>query len=79
MRMNDVVFAFFIGAIFFNEQFNMYSIIGAALIMGMTTALGVHRWQLDAAARRLQRRHSTRERTHQQRSSQHHDPKALPH
>ncbi|KAI7875994.1 hypothetical protein K492DRAFT_210625 [Lichtheimia hyalospora FSU 10163] len=81
MRMNDVVFAFFIGAIIFNEQFNMYSIIGAALVMGMTTALGVHRWQLDAAARRLQhqRRHSTRERTHHPRSSQHHDRKTLPH
>ncbi|KAI9312519.1 hypothetical protein BX666DRAFT_1988094 [Dichotomocladium elegans] len=68
MRMNDVFFAFLVGYFFLDESLNLYSILGSAVIVGMTTALGVHRWQQYAASRRLQRRQS-RQRIHSHRST----------
>ncbi|KAI8142649.1 hypothetical protein BJV82DRAFT_613696 [Fennellomyces sp. T-0311] len=60
MRMSEVLSAYIVGAIFFHEYPDMYTILGAALIVGMTTALGVHRWQQVTARRAvaIQRRQS---------------------
>ncbi|KAG0175469.1 hypothetical protein DFQ28_000773 [Apophysomyces sp. BC1034] len=44
MRMNDVVFAFLFGIFILHEYPDSFSILGACLIVGMTTALGLHKW-----------------------------------
>ncbi|KAI8373203.1 uncharacterized protein BYT42DRAFT_501056 [Radiomyces spectabilis] len=48
MRMNDVVFAFLFGIFILHEYPDFYSILGAIVIVGMTTALGLHKWFLHA-------------------------------
>ena len=60
MRMSEVLSAYAIGAIFLEEYPDLYTILGAALIVGMTTALGIHRWQIVTArkAAAIQRRQS---------------------
>ncbi|KAF7721482.1 hypothetical protein EC973_004639 [Apophysomyces ossiformis] len=44
MRMNDVVFAFLFGIFILHEYPDSYSIVGACIIVVMTTALGLHKW-----------------------------------
>ncbi|KAG2218693.1 hypothetical protein INT45_003960 [Circinella minor] len=75
MRMGEVLSAYAIGAIFLQEYPNLYTILGAALIVGMTTALGIHRWQIVTArkAAAIQRRQSRdRIRSHSSGTEQNH-------
>ena len=61
MRMSEVLSAYLVGVVFLDEYPDMYTILGSALIVGMTTALGVHRWQQVTARRAaaiIQRRQS---------------------
>ncbi|KAI8047156.1 uncharacterized protein B0P05DRAFT_592803 [Gilbertella persicaria] len=43
MRMNDVVFAFLFGIFILHEYPDAYSISGAAIIVCMTSAMGIHK------------------------------------
>jgi drug/metabolite transporter (DMT)-like permease len=43
MRMNDVVFAFIFGIFILREYPDIYSISGAAIIVLMTSAMGIHK------------------------------------
>ncbi|KAI9252801.1 hypothetical protein BDA99DRAFT_520113 [Phascolomyces articulosus] len=60
MRMSEVLSAYAVGGIFLHEYPDLYTVLGAALIVGMTTALGIHRWQIVTArkAAAIQRRQS---------------------
>lgn len=66
LQMAEVVFALLFGIDVLHEYPNTYSLLGSALIVGMTTALSVHRWQTAASLkisnRTRQQRHSRGER-----------------
>lgn len=66
LQMAEVVFALLFGIDVLHEYPNTYSLLGSALIVGMTTALSVHRWQMAASLkisnRTRQQRHSRGER-----------------
>jgi drug/metabolite transporter (DMT)-like permease len=40
MRMNDIVFAFIFGSVFLDEYPDLFSVIGSAIIVGATVAMG---------------------------------------
>ncbi|KAM3583977.1 hypothetical protein VKS41_003943 [Umbelopsis sp. WA50703] len=48
MRMNDIVFAFLFGILLLHEIPTLSSILGAAVIVGCTTALGIHKWYISS-------------------------------
>ncbi|KAJ2960365.1 hypothetical protein NQZ79_g4299 [Umbelopsis isabellina] len=48
MRMNDIVFAFLFGILLLHEIPTLSSILGAAVIVGCTTALGIHKWYINS-------------------------------
>lgn len=63
--MAEVVFASLFGIAVLQEYPDTYSLIGSALIVGMTTALSIHRWQMVASLKissRARQRHSRGER-----------------
>lgn len=58
MRMNDIVFAFAFGILLFHEIPPISSILGATLIVGCTTALGLHKWYMNSLQAALARQNS---------------------
>ncbi|KAI9032537.1 hypothetical protein CLU79DRAFT_859209 [Phycomyces nitens] len=52
MRMNDVAFAFLIDIFIFHQFPDIFSVLGASIIVCMTTALGLHKWYMHTTAHR---------------------------
>jgi drug/metabolite transporter (DMT)-like permease len=50
MRMNDVVFAFLFGIFILHEYPDMFSVVGASIIVVCTAALGWHKYKVSKRA-----------------------------
>jgi drug/metabolite transporter (DMT)-like permease len=57
--MNDIVFAFLFGILLFHEIPTLSNILGAAFIVGCTTALGLHKWYMSTVQAALYRQSRT--------------------
>lgn len=47
MRMNDIVFAFLFQITIQNEQPDLFSFLGASLVMICTGSMGLNKWRLE--------------------------------
>lgn len=73
IRTSDVIFAFIFGVAFFKEIPSFYTMVGSLLVVGMTTAMSLHRWHRDELrTAAIKRRRSKDRLARQQRQQLHH-------